>query len=115
MAMVFIGAGILALVSLAVMYLWNWLIPSIFTGGPEITYWQALGLLILSKILFGGFKPHHPPSFSKDKGQSWKDKFRERWNCMDDNKKEKIRNHMFARFHGIPEEEDGPDEKQDEE
>ncbi|MDT7832900.1 hypothetical protein RQM59_10950 [Flavobacteriaceae bacterium S356] len=36
------------------MYLWNWLMPLIF-GLPIITFWQALGLCLLSKILFGGF------------------------------------------------------------
>lgn len=36
------------------MYLWNWLMPLIF-GLPVITFWQALGLCLLSKILFGGF------------------------------------------------------------
>ena len=35
----------------AVMSLWNWLIPSIF-GLATITWLQALGLLVLSKILF---------------------------------------------------------------
>lgn len=33
--------------------LWNWLVPVLFTG-PVITFWQALGLLTLSKILFWG-------------------------------------------------------------
>ena len=37
-----------------VMYLWNWLLPPLF-GWPAITFWQALGLLALSRILFGGF------------------------------------------------------------
>jgi hypothetical protein len=36
------------------MFLWNYLIPSIFHG-PTITLWQSLGLLLLSKILFSGF------------------------------------------------------------
>lgn len=39
----------------AVLQLWNWLIPSIF-GLPEITYWQAVGLMGLSWILFGGLR-----------------------------------------------------------
>jgi uncharacterized membrane protein YbhN (UPF0104 family) len=38
----------------AVHYLWNWLMPEIF-GVKPISYWQALGLLGLSWILFGGF------------------------------------------------------------
>ncbi|MCP5048435.1 MAG: hypothetical protein GY940_14795 [bacterium] len=37
-----------------VQALWNWLMPVIFEL-PEITYWQAFGVLILSKVLFGGF------------------------------------------------------------
>ena len=36
-----------------VMQLWNWLLPAIF-GWPHITFWQALGLLALCRILFGG-------------------------------------------------------------
>ena len=35
------------------MLLWNWLVPSLFNG-PHIVFWQAIGLLALSKILFGG-------------------------------------------------------------
>ena len=41
-----------------VMALWNWLIPTLFAGGKEIDYWQALGVLLLSKILFGGLRGH---------------------------------------------------------
>jgi hypothetical protein len=36
-----------------VLLLWNWLLPPIF-GWRELTYWQALGILALSRILFGG-------------------------------------------------------------
>ena len=37
------------------MHLWNWIVPHLFNG-PVITFCQALGILILSKILFGGFR-----------------------------------------------------------
>ncbi len=37
-----------------VMYLWNWLLPMLF-GLHVITFWQAIGILILSRILFGGW------------------------------------------------------------
>ena len=37
-----------------VRLLWNWLAPVLF-GLPSITFWQALGLLVLCRILFGGF------------------------------------------------------------
>jgi hypothetical protein len=36
-----------------VLHLWNWLLPPLF-GWPQITFWQALGLLVLCRILFGG-------------------------------------------------------------
>ena len=36
-----------------VLLLWNWLLPPLF-GWREITFWQALGLLALCRILFGG-------------------------------------------------------------
>ena len=51
-----IGFGILfvGLFSLLVLLLWNWLMPVIF-GLTTITFIQAFGLLILSKILFFGF------------------------------------------------------------
>lgn len=44
-----------ALAGWVVMTLWNWLIPALFTG-PVIGFWQALGILVLSKILFGSAK-----------------------------------------------------------
>ena len=37
-----------------VQWLWNWLVPDIF-GVRRVTFWEALGLLALSRILFGGF------------------------------------------------------------
>ncbi len=48
-------AGISAL-GAVVMLLWNWLIPTLFIGAREVDYLQALGILLLSKILFGGFR-----------------------------------------------------------
>ena len=41
-----------AVSSLLAMVLWNWLMPTLF-GLPAIGFWQALGLLVLSRILFG--------------------------------------------------------------
>jgi hypothetical protein len=46
----FLGGGI-------VMLLWNWLLPPLF-GWRQITFWQALALLALCRILFGGFGRH---------------------------------------------------------
>ena len=55
--------GISAFASLAgygVMLFWNWVMPGIF-GLGEITFWQAIGILILSKLIFGGFHHGHHP------------------------------------------------------
>jgi len=48
-----IAAGVFIFGSV-VMLLWNAIIPAVF-GLKVITFWEALGILILSKILFGGF------------------------------------------------------------
>ena len=40
-----------------VLHLWNWLLPPLF-GWRQITFWQALGLLLLCRILIGGFGWH---------------------------------------------------------
>jgi hypothetical protein len=54
----FLGALIflltIALFGLAAMFLWNALLPGIF-GLPVINYWQAAGLLLLARIIFGGY------------------------------------------------------------
>ena len=44
----------IALGGVVVQLLWNWLVPSLF-GLRQVTLWEALGLLALSRILFGGF------------------------------------------------------------
>jgi hypothetical protein len=74
-----------------VMKLWNWLLPSLF-GWRQITFWQALGLLALCRILFGGHGWHRSgrPNFRsrmKDRcGQTtpeererFRERMRERW------------------------------------
>ena len=40
--------------SAIVMWLWNAILPNV-VNVSSITYWQAMGILVLSKILFGGF------------------------------------------------------------
>ena len=50
--MPFLAAAFLALVSFAIMQLVNNLMPDLFHLGI-ISFWQALGLFVLSKLLFG--------------------------------------------------------------
>ena len=59
-----------------VRLLWNWLPPPLF-GWPQITFWQAIGILALCRILFGGFGRHggslpfrYPPSHGRSNGRS---------------------------------------------
>ncbi len=67
-----------------VMWLWNRLMPVIF-GLHAISFWQALGLLVLSKILFGGFHGRH--GF----GGGWRMRLIERWEQMTPEEREKFR------------------------
>jgi hypothetical protein len=53
-----LGAAIFAVaLGYFVMLLWNWLMPELF-GIKTITFWQAAGIIILARLVFGGFK--HP-------------------------------------------------------
>lgn len=72
---------------LVIKSLWNWLIPSLF-GLHGITFWQALGLLLLCKLLFGGFHRH-----AGYRGH-WKQKMKERWEQMTPEEREKFREGM---------------------
>jgi len=52
--------GLLLFIALGgeiVQQLWNWLLPPLF-GWRQLTFWQALGILALCRILFGGFAGH---------------------------------------------------------
>lgn len=70
-----------------VMALWNWLMPAIF-GLRQISFWQALGLVILSKILFGGFHRHGR------RRPHWRRRMRDRWEQMTPEEREKFREGM---------------------
>ncbi len=70
--------------SLVVMWLWNRLMPALF-GLHVLSFWQALGLLILSKILFSGF--HGRPGFSRD----WRLRLIRRWEQMTPEEREAFR------------------------
>jgi len=73
--------------SFFVMELWNVLMPSIF-GMRAISFWQALGLLVLSKILFGGFRPYGGG------GMHWRRRMIERWEQMTPEEREKFKQGM---------------------
>ncbi len=79
------GTFVLVVFTFAVMFLWNWLMPAIF-GLGIITFWQSLGLMVLSKILFSG---GHPT-------RNWHD--REKLKVQKENFSERFR-HVHARYH----------------
>lgn len=76
------GVALLAAVSAAVMLLWNLLIPGIF-GIAAINFWQALGLFVLARILFGGFRfrPHHK-MMHRGMGAMGENPIHEKWRNM---------------------------------
>ncbi|MDN7431303.1 hypothetical protein CFB89_12355 [Burkholderia sp. AU16741] len=53
--LVVVAIGVLGWV---VMMLWNWVMPGLFVGARTIDFAHALGLLVLSRILLGGFRGH---------------------------------------------------------
>lgn len=78
-----------ALGGTVVRLLWNWLVPELF-GGHAITFWQALGLLALCRILFGGLGGGHahrglrhrrcaPGSMTPEERERFREKLRARW------------------------------------
>lgn len=106
--MVFASLAIF-LFSYLVMTLWNWIVPDLF-GVGSITWLQALGLLVLSKILFGGVfrgrwggRRHH----------YWKARMTDRWKNMTPEQREKFRERFKGRCGWYPSEED-TDESQGE-
>lgn len=64
--------GFVSLASFVVMLLWNAILPDV-TGVKPLNFWQAAGLLVLTKILFGGFK-------GRGKGRKRKHSKEKPWN-----------------------------------
>jgi hypothetical protein len=79
----------------AVFALWNGLMPGIF-GLRTISYWQALGLMVLCWILFGGLRG--PRSY----GGRWRHGMRERWERMTPAEREEFVKGMRSRWGGAP-------------
>src|SRR6266571_2376579 len=73
-----------------VLHLWNWLLPPLF-GWREVTFWQALGILTLCRILFGGFGFH-------GSGRSrFRRRMEERYENMTTEERERFRQGMRGR------------------
>lgn len=74
-----------------VMHLWNWLMPAIF-GLKMITFWQAIGLLILGRILVGGLGGGGGARNGRHRRH-----LRERWENLSPEEREKLREWMSNR------------------
>ena len=78
----------------AVHYLWNRLMPNLFHL-PAITFWQAVGLLALSWLLFGGWRGFGGRGWGS-RGP-WRRRMQERWEQMTPEEREKMRAGMGGR------------------
>jgi len=84
LAMVALVTVTIAAASAVVMLLWNWLMPALFVGVNTVNFWQALGLLLLSKILLGGGSLHR--------------KMHSRWDGMSSEERDELKRHFKSRW-----------------
>jgi len=94
MAIVFVFA-----VGNIVMYLWNWILPDAI-GAQEITFWKAVGLFVLTRILFGGFKSRGSHGGRRKRGR-WKEK----WMNMTEEERIEFKQGWKEKWKGMSEEE----------
>jgi hypothetical protein len=80
----------IAVFSWVVMLLWNSLVPALFHG-PALSYWQAFGVLLLSRILFGGIRGH------RGHGHWRRHMWRERWESLTPEERARLRERFFER------------------
>ena len=93
---ILIGIAAFSLFSLIVMSLWNAvLVPVIHVS--TVSFWQAAGILLLSKILFSGFKGGG--SFGRGRHQ-WNQEMKDKWQNMTPEEKEKMKQEWRQRCSG---------------
>jgi len=82
-----------------VRLLWNWLLPPLF-GWRQITFWQALAMLALCRILFGGWGGHGSsgPKLRGRMSHRMADRMAERWEAMTPEERERFRQRIRERF-----------------
>ena len=78
-----------------VMLLWNWLAHGLL-GLPLVTFWQALGILVLCRILFGGFG-----CGGRSRGRAFR-KMNDRWEGMTPEEREECRQRLRERLGAKP-------------
>lgn len=80
------AALFISLFTWIVMLLWNNVLAQVVHVG-QVTFFQAMGILVLSKILFGGFG-------MRGRGRNWRSRMREKYDRMSPEEKEKFREKM---------------------
>lgn len=78
-----------------VLLLWNWLLPRLF-GWPQISFWQALGILALCRILFGR------SGFPGPRRSMFRRRMEERCANMTPEERERFRERIRARWGSDP-------------
>ncbi|MGB9121418.1 MAG: hypothetical protein WCE73_12420, partial [Candidatus Angelobacter sp.] len=76
-----------------VMRLWNWLLPSLF-GWRQLTFWQAVGILALCRILFGS---HGFRGTRSNMRRRMQERMAERWEHMTPEERERMRQNWRGR------------------
>jgi len=90
--------GLIAVVALAVYGLWNGVLTEV-VNVKAVTYWQALGILVLARLLFGGFPGRRGGPF----GPPWRRRMlMKRWESLTPEQREKMREEMRQRFGDWP-------------
>ena len=89
-------AVFIAIGGAVVRLLWNWLAPALF-GLREVTFWQAVGLLALCRILFGGFGRGGGAYRSLSRRRMAR-----RWDRMTPEERERFRQGLHARSERVP-------------
>ncbi|MEP6675628.1 MAG: hypothetical protein ABJA78_10745 [Ferruginibacter sp.] len=91
-AIIVFGALAVLLFGFIVMSLWNAILPAVLHVSV-ITFTQALGILVLSKILFGGFHG----GFRGRRGGRWSNEMKDKWHSMNPEDREKWKQEMRNR------------------
>lgn len=84
-------AAFITVFSWAVMQLWNYVVPAVFHG-PVIGYGQALALLVLCRILFGGLR-----GWRGSHGQWRRHRWREHWESLTPEERARLRERFMER------------------
>lgn len=90
---VLLGVLALAIIGWVTQLLWNWLVPALFHG-PTLDFWQALGLLALSKILLWGIGGRRHSHY----GGYWKHRYYKKLSSMTPEEREAFKEKMMNKW-----------------